>query len=78
MPYLRQLYEDEHHFVCDRVVEFKKRLASRPSEPAEAICAMVSDPIEKYRPEILASKRTAHGEDQTQRFENGGEHEHSR
>jgi hypothetical protein len=50
MPYLKQDYEDEDHFVCDRVVEFKKRLASQPSEPAEPIFAIVSDSTEKYAP----------------------------
>jgi hypothetical protein len=72
MPYLKQLYEDEDHFVCDRVVEFKK-LVSQPSEPAEATVAIVSD--EKDGPEILESKWAAHSEDQTQRPEDGGEQE---
>jgi hypothetical protein len=36
MPYFKQDYEDEDHFLCERVVEFRKRLASRPSESAEA------------------------------------------
>lgn len=62
MPYLKQDYEDEDHFVCDRVVEFKKRLASRPSEPREAIFAIVSDIIGKCGPEILVPERAAHGE----------------
>jgi hypothetical protein len=35
--YLRQDYEDEDHFKCDRVVEFRKRLAGRSSAPPKPI-----------------------------------------
>ncbi|MGH7230996.1 MAG: hypothetical protein ACREJU_06490 [Nitrospiraceae bacterium] len=48
MQYLKQNYDDEDHFVCDRVVEFKKRPASQPSEPAEPFFAIVPDCTEEH------------------------------
>ncbi len=43
MPYLKQDYDDEEHFVCDRVVEFKERLANQPLDPGVSINIHIED-----------------------------------
>ncbi len=43
MPYLKQDYDDEEHFVCDRVVEFKERLANQPSDPGVSMNIPIED-----------------------------------